>query len=110
MFSKKWDRKVCWPVTWGIPLSQHLSESIGLKENVILEISSFQSWDLSILKPATTIWTNFEDDHLDYHKTRKIILMPNSNFCKEQPVKFGSGKSVHDWSKSLPAPYLQAPK
>ena len=55
----------------GYSLSEYLSGSIGLNEKVILEISSFQSWDLSILKPKASIWTNFEDDHLDYHNSRE---------------------------------------
>ena len=88
----------------GYPLSQHLSESIGLKENVILEISSFQSWDLSILQPATTIWTNFEDDHLDYHRTRENYFDAKLKLCKEQPVKFGWVKVFMIGPKTPPLP------
>ncbi len=88
----------------GYPLSQHLSESIGLKENVILEISSFQSWDLSILQPATTIWTNFEDDHLDYHRTRENYFDAKLKLLQRTNGQIWVGKSVHEWSEKLARP------
>ena len=85
----------------GYPLSQHLSESVGFKENVILEISSFQSWDLSILKPASTIWTNFEDDHLDYHGTRENYFDAKLKLLQRTNGPIWVGKSVQNWSEEL---------
>ena len=73
----------------GYSLSEHLSGSIGLNEKVILEISSFQSWDLSILEPSASIWTNFEDDHLDYMQSRENYFDAKLGYSKERMVQFG---------------------
>lgn len=85
----------------GYSLSEYLSGSIGLNEKVILEISSFQSWDLSILKPKASIWTNFEDDHLDYHKSRENYFDAKLRLLERTDGPVWVGESVSDWANRL---------
>ena len=51
----------------GYSLSQLIAESVSLNSRVILEVSSFQSRGLRCLEAENGIWTNFSEDHLDYH-------------------------------------------
>ena len=85
----------------GYSLSEHLSGSIGLNEKVILEISSFQSWDLSILEPSASIWTNFEDDHLDYHKSRENYFDAKLRLLERTNGSIWIGESVGKWASQL---------
>ncbi|MDR1817175.1 MAG: UDP-N-acetylmuramoyl-L-alanine--D-glutamate ligase [Puniceicoccales bacterium] len=52
----------------GYPLSSVMSLK-GRTPLVVCEVSSFQAEDLRHFSPATLLWTNFAEDHLDRHGT-----------------------------------------
>jgi UDP-N-acetylmuramoylalanine--D-glutamate ligase len=78
----------------GIPLSQYLADSINPKEKIVLEVSSFQSGGLKVLEPFTSFWTNFEDDHLDYHETRKNYFLAKLHLMERTIGPCWAGESV----------------
>lgn len=50
----------------GYAFSRLLTQSDGSSRSVaVCEVSSFQAEQSNYLKPTATIWTNFEEDHLD---------------------------------------------
>ena len=55
----------------GVPLSQLVADGLDSKTTIFLETSSYQSEDLKYLRPKAVLWTNFDEDHLDYHETRE---------------------------------------
>jgi UDP-N-acetylmuramoylalanine--D-glutamate ligase len=83
----------------GLPLSQVIADGLGKETTVFLETSSFQSEDLKYLKPDTVIWTNFEDDHLDHHKTKRNYFNAKAKLLKlVDNGKVLIGKSVKDYA------------
>jgi UDP-N-acetylmuramoylalanine--D-glutamate ligase len=51
----------------GDPFSGHLRAQPGPADIAILELSSFQTWNLHRFRLDAVIWTNFAEDHLDWH-------------------------------------------
>ena len=85
----------------GLPLSQFVAEQLNVKSRILLEISSFQSRNISYLTPDRGIWTNFAEDHLDYHGTMKDYFLSKLSLLQKcQGEKF-VGKSVLTWANRL---------
>lgn len=52
----------------GIPLSQRVVDQNSENSLAVCEVSSFQAQRMEYFQPSIIIWTNFSEDHLDYHK------------------------------------------
>ncbi len=68
----------------------------------VCELSSFQTMDLSAMKPDALIWTNFAPDHLDWHKDMREYF--NAKFKIVESLKseiFIAGKSVEESAKEF---------
>lgn len=55
----------------GRPISEAVFENETPGSTVFLEMSSFQTAFMRHLKPDAVLWTNFADDHLDFHGTER---------------------------------------
>ncbi len=51
----------------GIPFSEHYKYNLDESAVAVIELSSFQAWNLQNLRAAGLIWSNFAEDHLDWH-------------------------------------------
>ena len=78
----------------GYPLSQYLADTISTNERLVLEVSSFQTRNLQILEPAYSFWTNFEDDHLDYHESRREYFLSKMRLLERTREISWVGESV----------------
>jgi UDP-N-acetylmuramoylalanine--D-glutamate ligase len=86
----------------GVPLSQLVADGIEDETTVFLETSSFQSADLEFINPEATLWTNFDEDHLDYHKTRENYFYAKAKLL--ELTADGSvmvGQTVNDFAKKI---------
>jgi UDP-N-acetylmuramoylalanine--D-glutamate ligase len=86
----------------GVPLSQLVADGIEDETTVFLETSSFQSADLEFINPEATLWTNFDEDHIDYHKTKE-----NYFYAKAKLLELTAdglvmvGQTVNDFAKKI---------
>lgn len=86
----------------GLPLSQVIADGLRDETTIFLETSSFQAEDLKYIKPETVIWTNFEDDHLDHHKTKQNYFHAKAKLLKlVDNGKVLIGKSVKDYADNI---------
>ncbi|MDG0965251.1 MAG: UDP-N-acetylmuramoyl-L-alanine--D-glutamate ligase [Opitutales bacterium] len=67
----------------GVPFSQLVADGIDEETTVFLETSSFQSEDLEFIKPKATLWTNFDEDHIDYHSTRENYFFAKAKLLEQ---------------------------
>ena len=51
----------------GKSFAELVSENPGEKSTAVLELSSFQTETLRMLRPDAVIWSNLDEDHLDRH-------------------------------------------
>ena len=105
----------------GTPLSQICAE--GKSDGwIVCELSSFQTMRLEYLRPDALIWTNFDADHLDWHKDLREYFLAKFNLVAAlKSEAFTAGSSVEsnaekfginlppfarifDESKAYPAP------
>ena len=63
----------------GVPLSKLIAEGLSNKTTIFLETSSFQGEDLKFIKFNSLMWTNFEEDHLDYHGSMNKYFLAKAN-------------------------------
>ena len=105
----------------GTPLSQIYADG-GTRKTVVCELSSFQTMRLEYLRPDALIWTNFDADHLDWHKDLREYFLAKFNLVaalksevfiagssvESNAEKFGINlppfARIFDESKSYPAP------
>jgi UDP-N-acetylmuramoylalanine--D-glutamate ligase len=85
----------------GYSLSQLIADSISLDSRVILEVSSFQSRGLCNLKAENGIWTNFAEDHLNYHASLEDYFLSKFSLLKMCEKEIFVGKSVQSWAERL---------
>ena len=85
----------------GYPLSQYLADTISTNERLVLEVSSFQTGNLQILEPAYSFWTNFEDDHLDYHESRRKYFLSKMRLLERTRETSWVGESVRYGARKL---------
>ena len=89
----------------GNSLSQYLGSCSNQRDKVILEISSFQARNLKILKPSCSFWTNFEDDHLDYHQNRRDYFLSKMRLIERTSGPCFAGESVKFAARKLGIKY-----
>lgn len=59
----------------GVPFSDCVMDSHSESDWAVLEVSSFQAWNLSKIRLDGVIWTNFDEDHLDWHESLEDYFM-----------------------------------
>ncbi|HOO93963.1 MAG TPA: Mur ligase family protein, partial [Opitutales bacterium] len=62
-----WNARVAGNV--GVPFSDCVMDSHSSDDWAVLEVSSFQAWNFSGMRLDGVIWTNFDEDHLDWHES-----------------------------------------
>jgi UDP-N-acetylmuramoylalanine--D-glutamate ligase len=82
----------------GLPLSQFVADQVDLNSRILLEVSSFQSRNISYLTPDRGIWTNFAEDHLDYHGTMEDYFVSKLSLLQRCKGEIFVGKSVLAWA------------
>lgn len=85
----------------GYSLSQLIAESVSLNSRVILEVSSFQSRGLRCLEAENGIWTNFSEDHLDYHGSLEDYFFSKLSLISKCKKEIFIGRTVQSWAKRL---------
>ena len=83
----------------GFPLSELIAEYSDHESHIFLEVSSFQSRMLSCLEAKQGIWTNFAEDHLDYHGSIEDYFKSKLSLMKRCRDKIFVGKSVQAWAR-----------
>lgn len=90
----------------GTPLSRHCADFKRLKRDssesvAVCELSSFQSFGLRRLKFDALVWTNFDADHMDWHRSMKeyfnakynlVKLLSNKIFITDKTVALAAEK------------------
>jgi len=87
----------------GKPISAEVAEESLSGKIVFLETSSFQAITSNHLKPDSLLWTNFSQDHLDYHGTEKDYYLAKFRLvsnCKNMDEVF-LGRSVLSQAKKF---------
>lgn len=90
----------------GTPLSQICAEG-GSSATAVCELSSFQTMSLEYLSPEALLWTNFDADHLDWHKDMREYFCAKVNLVRRlKGEAFVAGSSVGWWAQkfSIPPP------
>ena len=86
----------------GIPLSQLVADGLDSESTIFLETSSFQSEDLVHLTPETVLWTNFDEDHLDYHESKSDYFHAKSRLLKlGEDGSLFIGETVNNFAKKV---------
>ena len=86
----------------GVSFCDLVAKGMDKGKRVFLEMSSFQSADTNDLIADSLLWTNFDQDHIDYHGNLENIFIPKQRcliFVKND--KCFLGKSVSRHAKSL---------
>jgi UDP-N-acetylmuramoylalanine--D-glutamate ligase len=85
----------------GVPLSKLIAEGLSDETTVFLETSSFQGEDLKFIKLNSLMWTNFEEDHLDYHGSiHKYFLAKANMFSLLGNGSLFVGKTVKEYAEN----------
>ena len=85
----------------GTPLSECIIKGSDV-ENIFLEISSFQSKDMVSTKLESLLWTNFDEDHLDYHESVEEYFFSKAKlFNLIDNDKVFVGRTVSDFAKKI---------
>lgn len=58
----------------GTPLSYLIADDANTEAIAVCELSSFQTESLQCLDPDCVVWTNFDEDHLDRHRTMQAYF------------------------------------
>ncbi len=85
----------------GIPLSKFCVEkSGGVNCTAVCELSSFQLMGVKYMSPVAYVWTNFDQDHLDWHTDMREYFDAKFGLVKmlKKPV-FIAGQSVADYAQ-----------
>lgn len=92
----------------GIPFSDHHKFNAGDDAIAVVELSSFQAWNLKFAKVDGLIWSNFAEDHLDWHGEISHYFESKWNALTQvgdQPIVLGAGveSCALEYAKTLPA-------
>lgn len=82
----------------GIPFSEHYKYGGGSDSVAVIEVSSFQAWNFDSLRADGIIWSNFAEDHLDWHGSMPAYFDAKWNaLCQvnDGPIVMGSGVLEH---------------
>ena len=87
----------------GLPLSDFCADGNYSENSIaVFELSSFQTSRIKYLRPDALIWTNFDADHLDWHKDLQEYFYAKINLVKNLKSKiFIAGSSVVDYAKKF---------
>ena len=86
----------------GVSFCDLVAKGMDKGKRVFLEMSSFQSADTNDLIADSLLWTNFDQDHIDYHGNLEKYFYSKAkmlDFVKND--KCFLGKSVSRYAKSL---------
>lgn len=83
----------------GLPLSKLISEQVNLKSRIFLEVSSFQSRMMTCLEAEQGIWTNFAEDHLDFHGSMEDYFQSKLSLIRRCKERVFVGESVARWAR-----------
>lgn len=91
----------------GIPFSDHHKFDVDEEAIAVIELSSFQSWNLQSSRVDGIIWSNFAEDHLDWHGEIVHYFDAKWNaLCQvtDGPIVIGSGVLEHarNFKKTMP--------
>ncbi len=75
----------------GIPVTTLLSDTAPKTDFPICEISSFQAECLQCLTPASVLWTNFDEDHLDRHGSAENYFRAKYRLIERQIAERADG-------------------
>lgn len=92
----------------GIPFSEHYRFHPRENAIAVVEISSFQAWNLRSVKVDGILWTNFAEDHLDWHCSMEQYFRAKWNALRsveQGPVVLGKDVIEHakSWNLDLPS-------
>jgi len=86
----------------GIPFSEHYKFNPRENAIAVVEISSFQAWNLQSTEVDGIIWTNFAEDHLDWHKNLLNYFEAKWNaLCRVTGGPIVMGQDVLDFARAL---------
>lgn len=86
----------------GIPFSEHYKFNPREEAIAVVELSSFQAWNLKTTEVNGIIWTNFAEDHLDWHQSMENYFTSKWNalcMVNEGPIVLGS--DVIEYARDL---------
>ena len=91
----------------GIPFSDHHRFKANEQAIAVIELSSFQSWNLQASRVDGIIWSNFAADHLDWHGEIAHYFDAKWNaLCQvtDGPIVIGAGVLNHarNFHKAIP--------
>ncbi len=86
----------------GTPLSQYCvsEENFGKGVTAVYELSSFQLMDSHYINPKAYIWTNFDEDHLDWHSDMLEYFNAKLSIAKLTDI-FLAGISVEEYARQF---------
>ncbi len=86
----------------GTSLCSSIARGIPEAATIFLEVSSFQSQSLRLMRPQSVIWTNFSPDHLDYHGGMEEYFQAKARILEGLPKagEFICGPSVLEFAQS----------
>ena len=86
----------------GIPFSAHYKFSPRENAIAVVELSSFQAWNLRSMEVEGIIWSNFSEDHLDWHHNMLNYFESKWNaLCMVNDGPIVMGKDVLDFARIL---------
>lgn len=80
-------------------------------ETAVLELSSFQTETLRLLRPDAVVWTNFAEDHLDRHRDLSDYFRAKARLVEALPEggTFLAGASVRESAEALGLALARSP-
>jgi UDP-N-acetylmuramoylalanine--D-glutamate ligase len=85
----------------GTPLSEAVAEKKVSQKIIFHETSSFQANSSQVFKADFLLWTNFGEDHLDYHRTEKEYFFSKLRLAHgcANPDNVFLGSSVYQYAQ-----------
>jgi UDP-N-acetylmuramoylalanine--D-glutamate ligase len=85
----------------GTPLSEAVAEKKVSQKIIFHETSSFQGNSSQMFRADSLLWTNFGEDHLDYHRTEKKYFLSKLKLAQgcTNPRKVFIGSSVFQYAQ-----------
>lgn len=95
----------------GVPFSQICAdaENNGADNIAVCELSSFQTSNLQLMKCNALIWTNFDEDHLDWHKDMREYFLAKANLVNAlagENLTVGSSVALYAKKFGYPLPHF----
>jgi len=86
----------------GIPFSEHYKFNPRANAIAVVELSSFQAWNLKAAEVNGIIWSNFAEDHLDWHQSMLNYFEAKWNaLCMVSGGPIVMGQDVLDFARSI---------